>query len=82
MIQKSVFIYSVISGVNAVLWQLSESAVLTDFQEIKPKYLKINATANKNQSSFCLSYLFKFCFSSLPHWEVMFKVIIFLAGKF
>lgn len=58
MIQKSVFIYLVISGVSTVLWHLSESAVLTDFQEIKPKYFKINATANKNQSKLYISYLF------------------------
>lgn len=49
-IQESPFIFLVISGVSRILWHLSESALLTDFQEIKPKYLKINSTASKNHS--------------------------------
>lgn len=82
MTKKSVFIFSVILGVSTVLWHLSESAVLTDFQEIKPKYLKINATANKKSIQLLCLLSLKFCFFSLPHWEVMFKVLIFFGRKY
>lgn len=58
MIQKFPFSLLVISGVSTILWHLSESLCFKDFQEIKPKYLKINSMASKNQPNFCVSYLF------------------------
>lgn len=80
MIEKSAVIFSAISGVSTILWHLSESALLTDMQEIKQKYLKINSKADKNKSNFCVSYLLSFASPIFPIGK--FKVKIFLAGKF